>query len=118
MNSKIIFDQQLQQWLALDDQLKVLNEKVYELREKKQQLCDNLTKYATTNNLMSAPIQIGDGKLKFASTRVSNQLTFKYVEKSLGNIIKNETQVTQIIEYLKTNRDSKMVPEIKRFPSK
>ena len=67
---------------------------------------------------MNAPIQIGDGKLKFASTRVSNQLTFKYVEKSLGNIIKNETQVTQIIEYLKTNRDSKMVPEIKRFPSK
>lgn len=117
-NPKSIFDQQLQQWLAVDDQLKVLNEKVNELREKKQQLCDNLTKYATTNNLINASIQIGDGKLKFASTRVSNQLTFKYVEKSLGNIIKNEAQVNQIIEYLKTNRDSKMVPEIKRFPSK
>jgi len=117
-NPKSIFDHQIQQWLAVDNQLKVLNEKVYELREKKQQLCDNLTKYATTNNLMNTPIQIGDGNLKFASTRVTTQLTFKYVEKSLGNIIKNETQVNQIIEYLKTNRDSKMVPEIKRFPSK
>ena len=117
-NPKSIFDHQIQQWLAVDNQLKLLNEKVYELREKKQQLCDNLTKYATTNNLMNTPIQIGDGNLKFASTRVTTQLTFKYVEKSLGNIIKNETQVNQIIEYLKTNRDSKMVPEIKRFPSK
>ena len=33
----------------------------------------------------------------------------------LGEIIKNETQVKQIINYLKQNREIKLVSEIKRF---
>jgi Family of unknown function (DUF5760) len=60
-------------------------------------------------------VQISDGKLKFAQTRVTAPLTLKYVEKSLGEIIKNETQVKQIMDYLKQKRESKIVPEIKRF---
>jgi hypothetical protein len=60
-------------------------------------------------------VQISDGKLRFVNTKVSSPLTFKYVEKSLGEVIKNQTQVKQIVEYLKEKRDVKVVPEIKRF---
>jgi hypothetical protein len=42
-------------------------------------------------------------------------LTYKYLETSLGEIIKNETQVKQIINYLKEKREIKLVSEIKRF---
>ena len=112
------FEQKIQSWVSIDNQLKLLNEKVQELRDKRNDLSENITKYAQTNNLQNATIQISDGKLKFANTRVASPLTFKYLEKSLGEVIKNESQVKQIVEYVKEHRDSKIVPEIKRLSNK
>jgi hypothetical protein len=109
------FEQQVQQWVSIDNQLKILNDKIKDLREKKLKLTTNLNDYAKENNMSSSTIQISDGKLKFASTKVQSPLTFKHLEKSLSEIIKNETQVKQIVEYIKTKRDVKIVPEIKRF---
>ena len=112
------FEQKIQSWVSIDNQLKLLNEKVQELRDKRNDLSENITKYAQTNNLQNATIQISDGTLKFANTRVAAPLTFKYLEKSLGEVIKNESQVKQIVEYVKEHRDSKIVPEIKRLSNK
>lgn len=109
------FEQQIQQWVSLDNQLKQLNEKTKELREKRNSLEENITNYASTNNLSNATIKIGDGKLKFTNTRVPEPLTFKYLEKTLGEVIKNESQVKLIMEHLKQKRAIKVVPEIKRF---
>ena len=109
------FEQQVQQWVSIDNQLKILNDKIRDLREKKLKLTTNLNDYAKENNMSNSTIQISDGKLKFASTKVQSPLTFKHLEKSLSEIIKNETQVKQIVEYIKTKRDVKIVPEIKRF---
>ena len=47
------FEQQIQQWVNIDNQLKILNEKVYELREKKHNLCENLTNHIQTNNMIN-----------------------------------------------------------------
>lgn len=108
------FESQIQSWVALDNQLKLLNEKTHELREKRNELSEKITRHVQNNNLTGATIQISDGKLKFVNTKVAAPLTFKYLEKSLGEVIKNESQVKQIVDYLKKNRDTKIVPEIKR----
>ena len=109
------FEENIQKWVLLDNQLKILNEKIHEVRDKKSQLLDSITEYAEKNKLMDANIQISDGKLKFTKTRISEPLTFKYLEKSLSNIIRNEAQVKQIMEHIKNNREIKIVPEMKRF---
>jgi hypothetical protein len=109
------FEAQIQQWVVLDNQLKALNDQIKDIREKKNALSQKITSYAENNNLSKATIQISDGKLKFASTKVSAPLTFKHLEKSLGSMIKNESQVKQIVEYVKQNRETKVVQEIKRF---
>ena len=109
------FENQIQQWVSLDNQLKQLNEKVKEMREKRNGLEQNITNYAASNNLSNATIQISDGKLKFANTRVPEPITFKYLEKTLGEVIKNESQVKIIMEHIKQKRNIKIVPEIKRF---
>ena len=103
------FEQQIQQWVSIDNKIRLLNDQIKELREKKLKLSDNLNDYAKENNLSNATIQISDGKLKFASTKVQSPLTFKYLEKSLGEIIKNENQVKQIVEYIKNKREVKVV---------
>ena len=109
------FENQIQQWVSLDNQLKQLNEKVKDLRDKRNNLEENITSYASENNLSNATVKISDGKLKFTNTKVQEPLTFKYLEKTLAEVIKNESQVKLIMEHLKQKRSVKIVPEIKRF---
>lgn len=109
------FENQIQQWVQLDNQLKQLNEKTKELRDKRNVLEQNITTYASTNNLSNATVKINDGKLKFVNTKVQEPLTFKYLEKTLSEVIKNESQVKLIMEHIKQKRAIKTIPEIKRF---
>ena len=101
--------------MQLDNQLKQLNEKTKELREKRNDLEGKITNYASTNNLSNATVQISDGKLKFVNTKVQEPLTFKYLERTLCEVIKNESQVKLIMEHIKQKRAIRNVAEIKRF---
>ena len=109
------FENKIQQWVQLDNQLKQLNEEVKKLREQRNTLETNLTNYAKTNNMSDTTIKVNKDKLKFIDTKVPEPLTFKYLEKTLGEIIKNESQVKVIMEHIKQKRAVKIVPEIKRF---
>ena len=109
------FESKIQQWVSLDNQLKTLNQQVKELRDKRNTIEENITSYASTNNLSNANINISDGRLKITNTRVAEPITLKYLEKTLGDVIKNESQVKLIMEHIKQKRAIKIVPEIKRF---
>ena len=92
------FESQIQQWVQLDNQIKQLNEKAKEIREKRNILEQNIVNYASTNNLSNSTVKISDGRLKFTNTRVPEPLTFKYLEKTLSEVIKNESQINLIME--------------------
>jgi len=109
------FEQNVQKWVSLDNKIKILNDNLNQLREQRAELSKSLYTYSERNNLNGANIQISDGKLKFVTSKVSNPLSFKYVEKSLGEIISNEEQVKKIVHYLKEHREFKTVQELKRF---
>ena len=109
------FEENIQQWVIVDNQLKALNEQIHKLREKKTRLNNTILPYVQENNLNNATVQISDGKLKFVNTRVATPLTFRYLEQQLNEVIKNETQVVKIMEYIKQKREIRVVSEIKRF---
>lgn len=109
------FENQIQQWVQIDNQLKQLNDKAKELRDKRNSLKQNITTHAFSNNLSNSTVKISDGKLRFVNTKVQEPLTFKYLEKTLSEIIKNESQVKIMMEHIKQKRAVKVVPEIKRF---
>jgi ferritin len=109
------FEQQIQQWVSIDNQLKILGEKVKELRDKKNSISEQINNRVETEQLSNASIKINDGQLKFIKVKETQVLTFKYLETCLSEIIKNEDQVKKIIEYIKNKREIKYVPEIKRF---
>lgn len=120
-SSGLQFESQIQQWVAIDNQIKQyyekiepIHDKIAELKEKQNEITEKINQYVSKNQLTNAAIQISDGKLKFTNKSVPSSLSFKYLEKSLGEIIKNETQVKQIVDYLRENREVKVVSEIKR----
>jgi hypothetical protein len=111
------FENKIQQWVQIDNQVKKLNQQIKQLRDQRNSLETTLTNYVKANNLSDKTINMNNDKLKFVETKVPEPLTFKYLEKTLGEIIKNETQVHLIMEHIKQKRTFKVVPEIKRFSS-
>ena len=111
------FEQNIQQWISIDNQMKTLNDKMKELRGQKNNLKENINTYTESNNI-NPTIKIKDGQLRFVQVKDTQQLTFKYLETCLNNIIKNEEQVSRIIEYVRNNREVTYVAEIKRIYDK
>jgi len=109
------FENQIQKWVSIDNEIKNLNEKIKLLRDSRNQLSENIINYANEKKITNSTIKITDGKLKFANTKVTEPLTFKYIENTLAEIIVNETQLKYIMEHLKNKRTSKIIPEIKRY---
>jgi hypothetical protein len=111
------FEQKIQQWVSIDNQLKSYTEKVKELRDKKNIIAEQINQQIEIQELSNSSIKINDGQLKFVKIKETQPLTFKYLETCLSEIIKNEEQVKKIIEYIKNKREIKYIPEIKRFYS-
>lgn len=109
------FENQIQQWITIDNQMKILNDKMKELREKKNSISQQINTHIETSQLNNTSVKISDGQLKFVNVKETQQLTFKYLETCLSEIIKNEEQVKKIVEYIKNKREVKYVPEIKRL---
>lgn len=109
------FEQNIQQWVSIDNQMKLLNDKMKELREKKNNISEQIHTYIEKSNLNNTSVKISDGQLKFINVKETQQLTFKYLETCLSEIIKNEEQVKKILDYIKNKREVKYIPEIKRL---
>jgi hypothetical protein len=97
--------------------MKLLNDRMKELRDKKNTLSENINEHIETSNLSNSSLKLSDGQLKFIKVKDTQQLTFKYLETCLHEIIKNEEQVSKIVEYVKNKREVKYVSEIKRLYS-
>lgn len=96
--------------------MKILNDKIKELRDKKNTISEEINAHIETT-FPEAPnptIKLSDGQIRFIKVKETQQLTFKYLETCLSEIIKNEEQVKKIVEYIKNKREVKYVSEIKR----
>ena len=110
------FEENIKEWVQLDNELKLYNERARTIRDRKAELLDKILgeNREFDKNLNNRTIDISDGKLKFQNSKQTSPLTIKYLQDSLHKIIRNEKQVEQIVNYLKENREIKLVPEIKR----
>ena len=109
------FEKQIQQWVAIDNQMKILNDNIKELRDKKNNISQQINNHIENVQLSNTSVKISDGQLKFVKIKETQQLTFKYLEICLSEIIKNEEQVKKILDYIKNKREIKYVSEIKRL---
>ena len=108
------FQDNIQKWVAVDTQLKALNEQAKRLRERRGELADNIHIHVDTHNLANAIVNISDGKLRFSSIKQTAPLTLKYVEKCLHECIEEDEQVAHIMSIIKQSRSVTVAPDIKR----
>ena len=114
VNPKQDFIENVQKWVILDKQLKIIHEKTKDMRETKQHLTEEICTYIKNKNMTNTKIEISDGELKMYDKKEYSPLTFTYLEESLGKIITDKSQVEYIIQYLKSNREIKSSVDIRR----
>ena len=112
------FKEKIQQWVAIDSQLKIINDKTREIRNKKSELLDEISLYVQNNNIKNTTIDITDGSLKFYEKKEYSGLTYSYIEECLGKIISDKKHVEHIMNCLKENRQVKTSIDIRRNYSK
>ena len=108
------FEEKIQEWVSIDNQIKIYNEKLKELRTKRNEANDGIINYVDTENLRNATVQISDGKLRFMETKQQNPLTLQHVKKCLLDCISSPEKVDEIMTYIKDSREYKTVSNIKR----
>jgi len=111
---KTQFVENIQKWVILDKQLKLINEKTKEIRENKHRLTNDICGYIQNKSLSNTKIEISDGELKMYEKKEYSPLTFTYIEESLAKILTDKSQVDYIIEFLKKNREIKNSVDIRR----
>jgi hypothetical protein len=118
LNTREEFIDNIKKWVVADTQLKIVNEKTKKLREYKNNLTDNITKYIEDKNIKTTKIQISDGELRFYNKKEYSPLSFTYIEKCLAEIIPEQSHVEYIIEYLKEHRETTNEMDIRRVYNK
>ena len=108
------FENNIRQWVTIDNQLKKYSSEMKRLREQKSNLSNNILAHAVDNNLSHSVIEISDGSLKFQNVKVTSPLTFKLVKEALEDCIDNEEHVAAIMKAIKDKRESKYVYDIRR----
>ena len=109
------FEENIKKWVAIDNQMKALNEKTKKLREEKNTAEETIMNYVETNKLTNATITITNGKLRFVNTKQTAPLTLKYVEDCLQKCVGNPAHITQIMKVIKESREVNYIADIKRY---
>lgn len=108
------FEDKIKKWVHLDNQLKIVNDKIKEIKQEKDNVEEQIIQYIDENNLNNATAKISGGKLKFVETKQASPLTLKYIKECLNGCIENQQQVELILNYIKENREIKYSKDIKR----
>ena len=108
------FQNNIKQWVTIDNNIKTLSENLKDLKAERSQISDNILNFVEQENLNTTTIQINDGALKFTKTKQTSNLTLSYVKECLEKCISNEDDINTIMHVIKTSRESKYSNEIKR----
>jgi hypothetical protein len=122
IRSKTEFVESIRNWVILDKQLKIVNEKSKELRAKKSAIGDRICEFMEDQNIADKPIKINDqgqghsrdhSQIQMVEKKDYSPLTFSYIEERLAEIIEDEDQVDFIIGYLRDHREINVYSDLK-----
>jgi hypothetical protein len=103
--------------IQLEKEIQEMQEKMKTLRQQKQETQDKLTHTMIEKQWQQKKIDVGMYHMCMAERKQYSSLTFGYLEEMLPKLISDKAQVQYVIQYLKSQREVKTIPEI-RFLTK
>lgn len=108
-------EKRVKDWVTIDNRLKLLNEEMRDLRDKKRDYENDVLIWATpyVDQGQKPTIKISDGKLRIVETKQTQPLSMKFIEECLEQCL-SEQNKTQIMDFIKSRRQTKVIKEVKR----
>ena len=97
------FIENVQKWVLVESQLKLVNEKTKTMRNMKSELSTQICEYTKKNSLTK--IGVTNGELRIYEKKEYPPLSYGYIETNLAKIIPEKSHVDYILKYLKENRE-------------
>lgn len=110
------FEDNIKTWVSIDNEIRLLNNQLKILKEKKGVCNKEIMIWIDNKNLNNPVIKINDGRLKIVDITHQQPLTFKFVYLCLLRYFNSDTnKAHHIINFIKSNRIIKTNKEIKRY---
>lgn len=106
----VTFTQNIKTLLKLDDEIRVLQDQLKELRKQKDRTEEVIL--ATMLERKWLNIDAGKRVLSVAEKKHYSSLSFTYLEKTLSQIIPDKSQIEYVMKYVKDNRELKVSKEL------
>ena len=115
-----IFKENLQnnvkEYLELDDHIKALNKAIKERRKKKNDLSLSILESMKQYDINF--MNIKGGKLIYSVTKNKAPINKENITKSLSNYFNNNQRANEVCKYIFDNREKKIVNTVKRITPK
>jgi len=109
------FKSDVQKWIALDNHILKLGNKIKEIQEQsksykenKEILTNRITNFMRENKIEENIITTSDGSIKFHETVSHGSITLKFLKTALLQYFNNDEETaTKVFDFIKNNRSSK-----------
>lgn len=101
-------------WVELDNNQKIVNEKIKKIRDDKNELSDKIFRQCKERDIETFTVNISDGRLNIYDLKQANTITYKFLDECLKSYFKNEEQSNKLLEYIKEKRTYNTTRTIKR----
>jgi len=107
----------IQNWISNEEEIKLLREKLVELRENQNNLEQTIIKKLKDNNLDNNIIKMNDKKIKIKSYKSYSNITNKYLMDTFTQFMDKDNS-NMLLEYIRENRPYKNITELKLIDDK
>jgi phage shock protein A len=108
------FEASLKKWVQTDTQIRLANQQIRDMRKEQDKLTTYVCEFIREHKLENRKIETTDSKIEFYEKKSHTSLSYGFLEKYLADIIPDEKNVEYIVEYLKSKRETKKTPDLKR----
>lgn len=108
----------IREWVSIDNEIAILNEKLREKREKRKIINDEIIEYLHSTNTPKIRVNLSDGHITSTTTNTYNPISLKLLQTAFIEYFKDETKATELLEFVKNRREIITINELKRTKKK
>ena len=102
----------IKEWIAIDEEIKLLKKEIKERLDKKKNISQKLISVMKDNEIDA--FDINNGKLIYSKQKIKQSISKKFLLSSLQNLFENQEEVESICSHILNSRIEKTTDIIRR----
>jgi hypothetical protein len=111
------FTKGIKQWTTYDTQIELLNQKVKEIRQKRDNIGGKLAGYIQENNLTKTAFNFNDNRVIFKNEAKYSNLSYDFLYKCSQDYFGDAKKAQQFCQFVKGKREKTYNVCLKRYPT-